>query len=775
MTSVERHDGYATTFASLFSEASGDVPAIARVRIPLIQRDYAQGRSGRQVEEIRDAFLDVLHDAVVLDRPVSLDFVYGDVDDDGTLLPLDGQQRLTTLFLLHWFLCVRSGGRPTDHAWRRFSYDTRPSARRFCERIAAHPPRSDQVAVADWIVDQPWFLHGWRNDPTISSMLTMLAAIERRFEGVDASVAFGRLLDRDRPAVSFLLLPIDEVGAGDELYIKMNSRGKPLTPFEHFKARVEQAVAWSPDRADELAHKIDGTWSDILWPLRGDDDIVDDEFMRLIEFVVEVCEWQQDDLTNDGRLLHQRAAALFGRHNDHAVANLEVLFKTFDVWDGYEDVAATFAEHFSTQHRPAAEGEVQSVVLFGTDVRPELFAECCENYGRTRGNVRVFPLTQTLLLFAVLQHRIHGTADFPRRLRILRNLLAGSVDEVRRGNMPKLVRDTSEIVLASSPSLALDRLRTFTKALVAGEQDKLDFLEAHPEAASTVHRLEDHQLLRGSLSAFDLDEHHLARRAEAFDALFGDPSQWASLTGALLAAGEYQRARPNSYGWQFGTGSPANDAVWRTLFTGPREELAETRRTLAMLLDAYDESGLPSQAFLESFAQRWVEQQRAEGRLDWRYYLVAYPCMREGATGIYFGSEGELGYSLCMLRRTQLNSNYRDPFLLAIWRQSEVGDAVQDPWFTGYPVTPRWMELRRSATGLRAVESAIALRPPTLEEHRSVFDRVCADHESVTVSGDDYLVLIRQASVHHESTPIDVEDRVEKTASVLRALVDAGL
>jgi len=50
---------------------------------------------------------------------------------------------------------------------------------------------------------------------------------------------------------------------------------------------------------------------------------------------------------------------------------------------------------------------------------------------------------------------------------------------------------------------------------------------------------------------------------------------------------------------------------------------------------------------------------------------VRYPCTREGATGIYYGIDGIdgiLGNSLCMLRRTQLNSLYRDPFLLAVLR-----------------------------------------------------------------------------------------------------------
>ena len=95
-----------TSYAGLFSPDGAD--AVTSIEIPLIQRDYAQGRTDSRVTEIRDRFLDVLYDAVTGDANVGLDFVYGDVEG-GTLRPLDGQQRLTTLFLLHWYLGYRAG------------------------------------------------------------------------------------------------------------------------------------------------------------------------------------------------------------------------------------------------------------------------------------------------------------------------------------------------------------------------------------------------------------------------------------------------------------------------------------------------------------------------------------------------------------------------------------------------------------------------------------------------------------------------------------------
>ena len=76
------------------------------IEIPIIQRDYAQGRLGK--ENLRKTFLGDLKRALKDNIEMKLDFVYGSVEG-GTLNPLDGQQRLTTLWLLHWYIALRAG------------------------------------------------------------------------------------------------------------------------------------------------------------------------------------------------------------------------------------------------------------------------------------------------------------------------------------------------------------------------------------------------------------------------------------------------------------------------------------------------------------------------------------------------------------------------------------------------------------------------------------------------------------------------------------------
>ncbi|MBK8695792.1 MAG: DUF262 domain-containing protein [Deltaproteobacteria bacterium] len=272
-----------TSYNALFRTTGSS--AITAIRIPRLQRDYAQGRMDEATASIRTAFLDVLHRALTDGPPVGLDFVFGDVSN-GVLSPLDGQQRLTTLFLLHWYLAARANRLDDQQGWKNFTYETRASARLFCERLVQSPAPPTTEKPSAWIQDQSWFLSTWHHDPTVTSMLVVLDALHDRFRGDDAGLAWSRLVDSDNPGISFHLLPIREVGRPDELYIKMNSRGKPLTPFENFKACFEQSLTeMAPARARKFADRVDGAWSDMLWPMRGTDNVIDDEFMRYLDFI----------------------------------------------------------------------------------------------------------------------------------------------------------------------------------------------------------------------------------------------------------------------------------------------------------------------------------------------------------------------------------------------------------------------------------------------------------------------------------------------------------
>ena len=74
------------------------------IYIPRIQRDYAQGRIDSEATVIRDSILD----DVASRKPLSWGIIFGvseerDLEDGSKkkcFIPIDGQQRLTTLYLL---------------------------------------------------------------------------------------------------------------------------------------------------------------------------------------------------------------------------------------------------------------------------------------------------------------------------------------------------------------------------------------------------------------------------------------------------------------------------------------------------------------------------------------------------------------------------------------------------------------------------------------------------------------------------------------------------
>lgn len=59
----------------------------------------------------------------------------------------------------------------------------------------------------------------------------------------------------------------EEMPLSDDLYIKMNARGKPLTSFENFKAEVIKWVSEhiSKEKSIVFASKFDNEWTDIFW------------------------------------------------------------------------------------------------------------------------------------------------------------------------------------------------------------------------------------------------------------------------------------------------------------------------------------------------------------------------------------------------------------------------------------------------------------------------------------------------------------------------------
>lgn len=227
--------------------------------VPRIQRSYVQGRDDNKGLEIRANFVPVLVSAAFGGKELALDFIYGIARDDGAgmrcLLPLDGQQRLTTLFLLAW-LC---GKWKTD--WH-FTYESRRVPQLFVKSLVEHPYGATDRPSAE-IGNADWFLPIWKDNPTIAGMLRMLDSLRNAIGSRDRTEAdFGR--------ITFLLHGIEGSDETfDHIFRKMNSRGKELSPWENLKAMLDKHLPES--LAKDWRDNVDGAWAETIWKHIGGD------------------------------------------------------------------------------------------------------------------------------------------------------------------------------------------------------------------------------------------------------------------------------------------------------------------------------------------------------------------------------------------------------------------------------------------------------------------------------------------------------------------------
>lgn len=119
------------------------------------------------------------------------------------------------------------------------------------------------------IRDQSWWLNKWNADPTIDGMLRMLDTIDSIFFKSWKEAA-NNLFSADHNTILFQFLKLENFYDPDDLFIKMNARGLPLTEFEIFKGKWMEQIEtlYEPAEIKALKSLIDVSWTDFLWPLR---------------------------------------------------------------------------------------------------------------------------------------------------------------------------------------------------------------------------------------------------------------------------------------------------------------------------------------------------------------------------------------------------------------------------------------------------------------------------------------------------------------------------
>ena len=295
----------------------------SKIVIPTFQRDYAQGRYGK--EDLRKRFLNEIKSSLENNSELLLDFVYGTKKED-VIYPLDGQQRLTTLWVLMWYAVFMTPKTEKDiEKYRRilqnFTYETRSSSKDFivwlCNEFLTLKSSKEYeekkqeyekstILLSDFIQNQTGFYSGWKQDPTVQSILRILSGtqvlnkktrkietpykdgIEQIFEDFNKDF---EILFKDSCPIKFYHLNLLGIKQPDNLYVKMNARGEQLTSFENFKADLVGYLSKKDNLKDfvtlgnkkYILQKWDVDWTDLFWNERGKEDGVDDLFFTFIK------------------------------------------------------------------------------------------------------------------------------------------------------------------------------------------------------------------------------------------------------------------------------------------------------------------------------------------------------------------------------------------------------------------------------------------------------------------------------------------------------------
>ena len=639
------------------------------VIIPMVQRDYAQGRTTDDVKRVRDRFLDAIKSYLVKSEDdndvMKMDFIYGEKEQVWSttvankleriiVTPLDGQQRLTTLYLLHWYAAKKCGIEEEEYAFlHHFTYDIRPSSRDFCTHLIHYTP-DWSLSLREQLTDQNWFMGEWHNDPTIISMLVMLDSINDKFSSI---TNLWETLTGEKGRIVFYFLPLSENGLSDELYIKMNSRGKKLTAFEHFKAEYENLYEKDSDEARTINHKFDVEWADAFFPYRNNEDIVDKEFMRYFFYISHIlCYEQGIKKSNDEFELIK----LIYRDSPNAAANQKYLEDAFECWSDvlaeYKSIDAFFKKYLAGF--AYEQGKVTTFKYVDEYRGAQNFFHACIKLYQVNNN---FSYSDFLFLYGIITYRINKEAieecDFRTRLRTLRNLIWNSGSGEIRGDgdyMKDLLCQVKDLMLTGCINKELTH--RFNGIQTDEEIEKKDMAGDIDE--EKLHRFEDHPLIYGYASGLGYDNLDLV---DTFLSLFGGSPDFIHIHRAMLAIGDYTQYGSNRY--YMGN---HNRATWSQLLHKSRNRSKFEDNTMTVLRKLLQRT--KNGEGLDDIINQYLSEKEEVKEYDWRYYFVKYPDMLRGADGELTWDESN-DYICTTLNKHLFNGQHWNPFLNVIYQK----------------------------------------------------------------------------------------------------------
>ncbi|MFK7101932.1 DUF262 domain-containing protein [Flavobacterium oreochromis] len=463
-----------------------------KIEVPIIQRDYAQGRETFDAKRIRKKFInEVLVNSLLQDSHVELDFVYGSIIEEVSgdekrkiFIPLDGQQRLTTLFLLHFFVALKEKRlNEVSEILKRFTYETRPSTHDFCEKMLQMEQLENISNLKYEIENSQWFSDSWKNDPTIAGMVQVLHSFSENSNLIQSKDdLFDKLFNSDSMLISFYFTDLDKFGLTENLYIRMNARGKMLTDFENFKSEFFKIINYNQELLEQVKDKIEYAWIENLWDYREKDIYVTDiPFMNFLRFITEMLYYKQADSRE--------------RKDKSDFLNLKVLH---DIYSNEENLLFLI---FSLDAIPKIKSYSKINLLWkDNSTLADTLAEIIKAKGDT---IELFILYASIS-FLFNNKNETNLNDYQI---VVRNLVQNTKDKSAR-EWPKMIPTIESLLFGENVYEFLNNV-TDIKKIIGFDNDQRDeeifkakLISRHPNQKKLIHQIEDNALIEGNISNF---------------------------------------------------------------------------------------------------------------------------------------------------------------------------------------------------------------------------------------------------------------------------------
>lgn len=663
--------GKTRSFFELFTLES------TKVEIPKIQRDYAQGRD--TAFEIRKTFLKTIKKHLDEKNPLNLDFVYGSIENN-KFIPIDGQQRLTTLFLLHWYMAWSSG--ELDHfksialkdGNSNFTYDTRVSSREFCDNLLTKEiNQSEEKKISETIKNQFWYYLNWKNDPTIVGMLNTLDSIEHIFPE-NQSTYYDLLINHKPALITFQYIELKDFGLSDQLYIKMNSRGKPLTEFENLKANIERVFEENDhenrdSQTQWFTSRIDGVWVDYFWEfVNSDPTLLDSSIVNFIR---------------------SSAIGLFASANKGYEEILKDLLNSNKVFNYYLLDKSDLAKFGDLKK---IFQQLDKLIEFnGSDLKDLLKSYLIDVDGLVKDVLNQKISYPNRIIFYALLNYINNYDDLSGIIdwmRVIRNLTENSriesqqamTDSIKR--VDKLLINGAEITDYLSKAELKD-LSGFSSFQSNEEIFKASLIVQNPKWRKIIEENENHPYLQGHIGflfrfsgvnisfeesaeirfhRYDWDEIELKFKdySDKFFKIFNRaglrPIDAFLFERALLTQGDYLLWKGRNLSFLIDI---ERDISWKRLLRDSKSSV------LKSLLDQIDVSEL--EFGLKKLINDFTDDQ------DWRYYFIKFPnILAQTGRNKFIRRRWDNDNDILLLEKTQTNGTHREYYSYAILCELEM-------------------------------------------------------------------------------------------------------